>query len=111
VVGHLLDVEPAVVVGLDDEDAIDVQRAIDLAGEQVVVDRARRRRVGEPGDDECVVALDRDRTLGEDTLLVRQGGSHDEHVVLRRGRAVRSLSHGRSPSPHPKAGPPRIRAL
>ena len=70
VVGHLLDVEPAVVVGLDDEDAVDVERAVDLAGEQVVVDRARRRRVGEPGDDQRVVALDRDGALRQHAVLV-----------------------------------------
>ena len=40
------------------------------AVEQVVVDRARRRRVGEPGDDQRVIALDRDLALREDPLLV-----------------------------------------
>ena len=43
------------------------------AGEQVVVDRARRRRVGEARDDERMIALDRDRALGQDALVVGDG--------------------------------------
>ena len=76
VVGHLLDVDPAVVVGLDDEHAVDVERAVELGGQQVVVDRARRRRVGETRDDERVIALDRDGALGQDALVVGDGAGH-----------------------------------
>jgi hypothetical protein len=69
--------DPAAVVGLDDEDAVDVERAVDLGRQQVVVDRARRRRVGKARDDERVIALDRDRAFGEDALVVRDGAGRD----------------------------------
>ena len=74
VVGHLLDVELAVVVGLDDEHAVDVERAVDLGHEQVVVDGPSGPRVREARDDQRMVALDGDGALGQDALLVGDGG-------------------------------------
>ena len=89
VVGHLLDVELAVVVGLDDEDAVDVERAVDLGHQQVVVDGPGGGRVGEAGDDQGVVALDGDGSLGQDAVLVGDGAAdHDDVVVRGRGRGL-----------------------
>ena len=97
--------------GLDDEDAVDVERAVELGRQQVVVDRAGRRRVGEARDDERVVALDRDRALGQDALVVGDGAGHHDRR-RRRWRACSILvRHVRPPSLLPEQSPRRASSI
>ena len=52
-----------------------------------VVDGPRRRGVGEPGDDQGVIALDRDGTLGQDAVLVGdRAADHDDVIGPGEGR-------------------------
>ena len=80
-VGHLLDMELAVIVGLDHEDAIDLEQARDLGVDEVVVRRHRQRRVREAGDDEGVGALGCNRALCQHPLVVCDLRGDDRCVV------------------------------
>ena len=88
VVGHLLDVDLAVVVALGDEHGVDVERSVDLGGQQLVVDRDGRARVGKAGHDEGVVALGGDGAFGNDALFIGDLGRDDDDVVGSRGVGV-----------------------
>ena len=82
-----------------------MDRAVDLGCQQVVVDRAGRRRVGKARDDERVIALDRDRALGQDALVVGDGAGHHDDVVACPWRASFPFSSVISASfPAPRAG-------
>ena len=80
-VGHLDEVDAAVVVGLGHEHAVDVQRAVDLGQEEFLVDRAGSGLVGEAGDDDGMVAFGGDRALGDDALVIGELGSDDDDVL------------------------------
>ena len=81
VVGHLLDVELAALIRLDDEDPVDLEQAGDLGVDQIVIRAHRQGRVGEARDDEGLRALRSDRALGEHALVVRHLARHGDGVV------------------------------
>ena len=86
VVGHLLDVELALLVRLDHEDAVDLEQARDLGVDEIVIRAHRQGRVRESGDDERMGPLSSDRALGEHPLLVRHLARDDDGVVGVGGR-------------------------
>ena len=83
-VGHLLDVDLALVVGVHDQDAVDVERPVDLGVDQRVVGRLGRVHVGELRHDERLVALDGDPGHGLDTEVVADGGHGHVDWLIRR---------------------------
>ena len=69
-VGQLLDGDLAGSVRVDHQHPIDMEVAGDLALLEVRVHGRGGRRVGEPRNEQHVVALDRDGPLREDALVV-----------------------------------------
>ena len=80
-VGHLLDVELAALVGLDDEDAVDLEEARDLGVHEVVIRIHRQGGAREARDDEGVPALSRDRALDERAIVVSHVCPDDDRVM------------------------------
>ena len=74
VIGHLLDVELALVVRFDHEDAVDLEEPRDLGVDEIVVRAHRHRLVREPGEDERMAPLSSDGALGDDTVRRRRLG-------------------------------------
>ena len=91
VVGHLLDVDLALVVGVGDQDAVDVDGPLDLGVDQRVVGRLGAVHVGELGHDERLVALDGDPGHGLDAEVVAGHGHGRVDRLIRRCRRVLRL--------------------